>query len=285
MKLVRSIPMASFWENVRTSMTFDYVDGGVTTVPGLSGFPWRTLACNIVIHHDGVASRVPLEDRDALPLADGGAVFVPFGLRHLGENTALGPHISRWAHFRATLFGAVDLFELVPVCGVFPADAAARVGVLCEALARVPRDPHGLTDVTEGQRLGYALLGEIAEAFDLREPDEDSFKGFRRLAPVMRAMAQSLADPFTVDDLCTIAGLSPSRLHTLFQEVTGLSPMKYLQRQRLSRAQRLLAMTDTPIQTIALSVGYPDPFHFSRLFRRKVGISPTGFRDQSRKHG
>jgi AraC family transcriptional regulator of arabinose operon len=55
--------------------------------------------------------------------------------------------------------------------------------------------------------------------------------------------------------------------------------MRHLQAVRLDAARRLLATTDLPVQAVARQVGYADPLYFSRVFRREVGKSPTGFRE------
>ncbi len=49
---------------------------------------------------------------------------------------------------------------------------------------------------------------------------------------------------------------------------------------RLSRAKELLTLTPRSVEDIAATVGFDDPYYFSRLFRRKEGMSPTQFRVQ-----
>ena len=64
----------------------------------------------------------------------------------------------------------------------------------------------------------------------------------------------------------------------LFHQRTGFSPLEYLTRLRLNHASQLMAETALSIAEIARAVGYEDPLYFSRLFRRKMGVSPTEFR-------
>ena len=68
----------------------------------------------------------------------------------------------------------------------------------------------------------------------------------------------------------------------MFHEQTGTSPMRYLTDLRMSRARKLLADSSLTVREIAVRVGYPDPFHFSRSFKNAVGVSPAQFREQSR---
>ena len=52
---------------------------------------------------------------------------------------------------------------------------------------------------------------------------------------------------------------------------------------RMEKASSLLAMTANPVGLIAVEVGYSDPMTFSKVFRRRRGMSPTEFRERHRK--
>ena len=73
-------------------------------------------------------------------------------------------------------------------------------------------------------------------------------------------------------------GLSYSRFRHRFREETGASPARYLAIRRLQAAARLLGTSDVPAQEIGASVGYSDPAHFSKAFKKHDGISPRAYR-------
>jgi AraC family transcriptional regulator, arabinose operon regulatory protein len=77
-------------------------------------------------------------------------------------------------------------------------------------------------------------------------------------------------------------GVSYSTLRQKFAAATGHGPARYLAQLRCQNAQKLLADTDTPIKQIAAQIGIPDPFSFSRTFKRITGTSPENYRRQSR---
>ena len=81
--------------------------------------------------------------------------------------------------------------------------------------------------------------------------------------------------PITLATLAQIAGISPSRLAHRFTELVGTSPMRYLRQLRIRQAERLLRSTGLPIASVAAKVGFDDPFHFSRIFKRATGASPS----------
>ena len=81
-----------------------------------------------------------------------------------------------------------------------------------------------------------------------------------------------------IPELARAENLSHSRYITLFRRQTGLSPTAYIVDLRLKSACELLRNTDMTIKQIGLQVGYDDPFFFSKLFKRHIGVSPTEYR-------
>jgi AraC family transcriptional regulator len=62
------------------------------------------------------------------------------------------------------------------------------------------------------------------------------------------------------------------------KRATGLSPSQYFIRLRMIRARLLLLETRRSIIDVGLEVGYSSPSHFSQVFRREVGVTPSEFR-------
>jgi len=74
------------------------------------------------------------------------------------------------------------------------------------------------------------------------------------------------------------AGMSVRSLSRHFREQTGTTPLKWLLRARIRRAQQLLETTTQPIERIASSVGFGSAVSLREQFRRAVGTSPQGYR-------
>ncbi len=87
-----------------------------------------------------------------------------------------------------------------------------------------------------------------------------------------------LAQPLAVKDIARAAGLSPQYLSRLFLEACGLTPIKYLWELRLREAARLLEETGLGVAEIAYRVGFKDPYHFSKRFKRRYGKTAREFR-------
>jgi transcriptional regulator GlxA family with amidase domain len=91
-------------------------------------------------------------------------------------------------------------------------------------------------------------------------------------------MKQHLEQPLHVPTLAALANLSPSHYTALFKQHTGYAPIDYLIRLRMHWACQLLDTTNLPVKNIAASLGYDDPFYFSRLFKAVNEASPTEYR-------
>jgi AraC-like DNA-binding protein len=79
-------------------------------------------------------------------------------------------------------------------------------------------------------------------------------------------------------------GVSYSRFRHMFASHTGMSPHQYLLEFRLVRARSLLADTELSIKEIAAQTGFEDELYFSRLFRQKLNVTPSQWRNRSRQH-
>ena len=63
----------------------------------------------------------------------------------------------------------------------------------------------------------------------------------------------------------------------------GISPKEFLTEFRISRGKEQLALTDLSVEEIAVSCGYRNSLAFGKVFKQKVGITPTQYRNDNRK--
>lgn len=93
-------------------------------------------------------------------------------------------------------------------------------------------------------------------------------------------IAHHLASNIRATDLAAIVQLSTSHFFRAFRETFGQAPLAYIMKQRVLRAQQLMLSSPRPITEIALDCGMCDQPHFTRVFRRIVGLSPRDWRRQ-----
>lgn len=81
-----------------------------------------------------------------------------------------------------------------------------------------------------------------------------------------------------IEHAAKLVGVHRSHLTSTFTQQYALSPMQYLQKQRMERGAQLLKETGLSVTEIALSLGYPELYSFTRAFKRYFGISPKAYR-------
>lgn len=86
----------------------------------------------------------------------------------------------------------------------------------------------------------------------------------------------------TLDTLCREFHFSKNHIINLFEKNYGMTPIAYLQEQRLQRAEYLMETTSDSLETVALASGFHHYSYFYRLFVRKNGVSPEKWREQKR---
>lgn len=98
------------------------------------------------------------------------------------------------------------------------------------------------------------------------------------VAQAIRYIQDCYHEPLRVEDMARYVGLNRSYLSTLFKKYTGLSPIKYLQTFRMTRAAHLLSLTQLPITAVAYSCGYQETESFHKIFKQHTGLSPKQYR-------
>jgi AraC family transcriptional regulator len=100
----------------------------------------------------------------------------------------------------------------------------------------------------------------------------------KRLARVTEFIDASVERDFSVDDLASVACMSPAHFSRSFKAATGQAPHQYVSSQRLDLAKRLLLSSDRLLVDIAYATGFSSQANFNRAFRKAVGTTPSAYR-------
>ncbi len=120
----------------------------------------------------------------------------------------------------------------------------------------------------------FSLLGRLK-----RGKEQQTFD--KRLETVLIAMSKTDA-PLTLVPYAEMLGVSVNRLIHLFRSCIGVSPLQYLTDRKIEHAKRFLSDSSCNVAQTATALGYDDPMYFSRLFRKKTGLSPSQYRNRIR---
>jgi two-component system response regulator YesN len=122
-----------------------------------------------------------------------------------------------------------------------------------------------------------ASLRDVAEAY--RAARAARTVESRIVVLARRAVRERFADPeFSLEEASARAGVSKNHLSFEFSRETGETFTQYLSRIRIEEARRLLATTALMVYEVGERVGYPNVEHFSRVFKKMVGVSPVRFK-------
>ena len=91
-------------------------------------------------------------------------------------------------------------------------------------------------------------------------------------------MNEHYAEALTLSQISEKFFISASHLSHVFKRETGLSPIQYMMQRRIGEAQSLLVETSLTIQEIDERLGFTDSAHFSKMFKKCVGVTPKEYR-------
>lgn len=104
----------------------------------------------------------------------------------------------------------------------------------------------------------------------------------KRLAKVLTYIHNNIYEEISIDDLAAIACVTKSHFIRLFVKIIGMSPLQYINKKKIDRAELLLITDNQPIKEIAYDLGYNDHSYFIRLFKKITGITPMAYRKNMR---
>jgi AraC family transcriptional regulator, arabinose operon regulatory protein len=91
-------------------------------------------------------------------------------------------------------------------------------------------------------------------------------------------MRNNLDKNLTLTDFSKQAGLSISQFSNIFKQKTSTSPMSFYMQLKIQKSVQLMENPNKRIKEIAMELGLEDPFYFSRIFTRVMGMSPANFK-------
>jgi AraC-like DNA-binding protein len=225
--------------------------------------------------HTGGRSRV--EQRGIWTLEAGDVLLVPAGQAHRfvearrPEVWGLGFCVPCVAAEAGAL---LDPFERVRGGGAPVVRIPGARQAFLEGLFKELAEPAA---VAVQRSLLTLILNEVARA-----------AGPAPAAPAKGVVAASLSfiernclRPLTLSEVAAAVGRSPAYVTTALSRATGRSALDWIIGGRMAEARRLLLHSDEMVDVIAERVGYTDPTHFIRMFRRHHGATPAAWRQQA----
>lgn len=191
------------------------------------------------------------------------------------------PHTA-WCEYHFGVSGP-GLKRLID-CGVFPADGtvhqlvnlAPLIEGIRELLRTVKRAGPGDADraVLMAERLFVEMYYSRASLQQAQTPSKS-------MEAVLEYCRRHFHAEIDFEELAAEHAMSYSTLRQSMRKLTGQAPAHYLTTLRCDAARKMLSDTDLSVKEIGARVGIDDPYTFSRIFKRSVGVSPQTFRLQA----
>ena len=208
-----------------------------------------------------------------------------FLLKHNERVVYQADELDPWSYCWVTFFGseAKSLTEKIGFTdGVYCLDSSVESRAFYDLVRRMHEKPE-MNEINDLRRRGI-LLEFLALAMEATVKPGAKIR--RRSQKPVKEYVDKAVDfihynyaTIQVADVTRFIGFTRSYFSTAFKKEVGMSLQDYLTHVRLDHAKKLLLETDYTVQEISQLVGCEDSLNFSKLFRRHMGISPTGFRN------
>ena len=182
-----------------------------------------------------------------------------------------GDDIEHWFHRFGAAQGAI--------CSLGLHD---RLAAEFQALLRLTASGY---NVASGLHAASVCRGILSYALLLTERRKERHHDIN-LGALHLFMQQKLSERLTLEQLATAAEISSKyQFIRQYKTLTGQTPMQAFLHLKVSRACYLLEISDANVTDIAREFGFDDPYYFSRLFKKVVGVSPAKYRSQGKISG
>jgi AraC-like DNA-binding protein len=138
---------------------------------------------------------------------------------------------------------------------------------------------HRCAQVFDGSdRYRRELLDTMVREIWLRLAEHWEGKRRRAVSPrvmkMQRFLRERLAEPVSRIALAGEFLLTPEYVNSLFKKELGMTPTQFVHRERIARACRMLSQDGLSVRETAARLGFSDPFHFSKVFKKIMGFPP-----------
>jgi AraC-like DNA-binding protein len=162
---------------------------------------------------------------------------------------------------------------------IFDRELSGRFAAATDELLSPGNSLQAAERLSDVLRLIFQRYAGVRSADDQRPATAD-----RRISRVRDVLESRYAEDVTIADVARVAGMSRVHATRQFTSAYGMPPHTYLNQVRIRHAKQLL-LQGIPAARVAVDVGFVDQSHFTRRFKRTVGVSPLAWADGRNRAG
>lgn len=244
-----------------------------STMPKWVGYMDKPRKDNgIVFVTSNMTAKFSTKDGTVLEAGKGDAVFVPKGTVYVAEFFNVDPDCAIHSYTINFELWDGEGNELFDEGGlrVFAHDRLGEFEPLANELSLVCNDIN-YNQLRVMSRF-YALVDGLMTCTDERVQD------YYPIRKGVDALCAEWDKNERISRYAELCGISESYFHMLFKKWSGLSPVDYRNRLRISHAKSILQNSSMSVGEVSAAVGFDDRFYFSRVFKALTGVSPQKYR-------
>ncbi|OHE75566.1 MAG: hypothetical protein A2413_17435 [Treponema sp. RIFOXYC1_FULL_61_9] len=210
-------------------------------------------------------------------IVPGTAILVFPRVRHAYGPDAEQGWDERWVGFKGSYIEALRADGTISSeRPVFSVGLDERLLVHFEELFGAVRAAEPFFQMRAGARI-MLLLAELLS----RERKTAQADGTAALVEKAKFLiAEKAGGSLSVDGVAGELGVGQARLYESFKAFTGMTPYRYFIHLKVNRAKELLSVPGTTVKEVAFLLGFDDQYYFSRLFKKKTGVSPSDWAER-----
>ncbi|MFP4698705.1 MAG: AraC family transcriptional regulator [Eubacteriales bacterium] len=206
-------------------------------------------------------------------LSENCAFCIPKNTKHRYYSSVDNPWSILWIHFKGddTIHYPLNYCKVVQLKSI---RASKRIIFLFDMVFNVLEKNYTLGNFIYLSEVLSLILSEVY----YRSKSSDTETQNKHLTFAIRYMYKNLDKSLTLSILAKELELSKSYLNTLFTKHTKRSPIDFFISLKMDEACKLLKLTDLYIYEVGQKLGYDDPYYFSRIFKKFIGMSPRAYK-------
>lgn len=206
-------------------------------------------------------------------------VLMPSGISQSYSIINGNPYEKYWCHFTSRIHH-ISLFDIIKVPVIIDVKEISTVENTFERLI----DGYRCSDWTSFFDMQAALIKLISLCINELDSTQielntspQSIPRLEKINQIIRYIDHHLSSPIQLKELAERVHYHPTHFSRVFKELTGYSPMNYVNIRRMEWGKELLMKSDYSISQIAEQIGM-DIYYFSKRFKEMNGFSPSNFR-------
>ena len=176
--------------------------------------------------------------------------------------------VLNWAHITLSVNGK-ELTDGYDIPNKITGDISKRAGEYLEKLS-------GAALISDENRKGALTQHYISGLYDIILSVSAKHKTSKKLDSIKALLEKEPGVKYTVNELASIAGISVRSFENQFKKEYGITPIRYLNECKIKYAAYLLA-SGKRVNEVSELTGFYDAYHFSRQFKKIMGVSPSEY--------